>query len=297
MKFSICIPCYNAEKTIEKTILSAINQNFEDYNIIVSDNGSTDSTVEILNKFKDKIQVISESHTPSSWENHNRCLVNSSSDYIVFCHSDDHLKSDALHKYDNILNLRGNPNKYVLWGRSYYRDFKVHWDKSGINLDQTLSGIDLFKVFINSGLTPSGTCYSRKSFADLNGFYSLEHLIPSDMVSYWKLILDHFEFEMSSRIFFIRNLASSAVEKNFLLENQIRAIDNAYREAFSDNPEYKRFIRQLFKKGSDQLISDICLINNEVLEKSEVIKRVFKNTLKKPSKKNFSRLYKYYKWT
>ena len=44
---SICIPVYNAEKYIEKTIKSILNQTFKDFELIVFDNCSTDSTLKI----------------------------------------------------------------------------------------------------------------------------------------------------------------------------------------------------------------------------------------------------------
>jgi len=47
---SICIPTYNAEKTIEKTLQSILNQTYRNLEIIIVDNASTDSTLRTLNK-------------------------------------------------------------------------------------------------------------------------------------------------------------------------------------------------------------------------------------------------------
>ena len=62
-RVSIIIPCYNAEKHIEKCIKSIINQTYKNIEIIAIDDGSQDNTLEILNKFKEKdkrINVISK---------------------------------------------------------------------------------------------------------------------------------------------------------------------------------------------------------------------------------------------
>ena len=52
--FSIIIPLYNKEKFIENTIQSVLGQSFEDFELIVVNDGSTDTSLELVNKLKDK---------------------------------------------------------------------------------------------------------------------------------------------------------------------------------------------------------------------------------------------------
>ena len=54
MKISIVTVCYNASKAIEETLLSVINQTYEDVEYIVIDGGSTDGTVDIIKKYSGK---------------------------------------------------------------------------------------------------------------------------------------------------------------------------------------------------------------------------------------------------
>ena len=60
--FSIIIPCFNVEDTVEKTISSVLNQTFESYEIIAVNDGSTDNTLEILKAFAGKpfLKIISQ---------------------------------------------------------------------------------------------------------------------------------------------------------------------------------------------------------------------------------------------
>ena len=54
MNLSIIVPAYNVEKYVVNTLDSCLNQNFDDYEIIIVDDGSTDSTPDILDVYAEK---------------------------------------------------------------------------------------------------------------------------------------------------------------------------------------------------------------------------------------------------
>lgn len=58
MLLSIAIPVYNGSKTLEQTLLSVVNQSGSDYEIVISDNASTDNTQEIVGKYMAKYPYI-----------------------------------------------------------------------------------------------------------------------------------------------------------------------------------------------------------------------------------------------
>jgi glycosyltransferase involved in cell wall biosynthesis len=59
-KVSIVIPVYNSEKFLENSIKSLLNQTYQDIEIICVNDGSTDSSFEILKKFANRIKIINQ---------------------------------------------------------------------------------------------------------------------------------------------------------------------------------------------------------------------------------------------
>ncbi|MDD2823216.1 MAG: glycosyltransferase family 2 protein [Candidatus Daviesbacteria bacterium] len=58
MKISILVPCHNEEKSIKRCLLSCLNQSKKADQIVVVNDGSTDKSLEILKKFKEKITIV-----------------------------------------------------------------------------------------------------------------------------------------------------------------------------------------------------------------------------------------------
>ena len=56
IKVSILIPCYNAERWIIQCIESALDQTYEQTEIIVVDDGSTDNSLEMIKSFGDRVK-------------------------------------------------------------------------------------------------------------------------------------------------------------------------------------------------------------------------------------------------
>lgn len=105
-KVSIIIPVYNCEKYIRKCLDSVIKQDFKDYEVLVINDGSTDTTESIVNEYIQKCnnvrQYINENHGVSFSRNYG--IQHSDSEYLVFVDADDILKENYLNTLVSNIN-------------------------------------------------------------------------------------------------------------------------------------------------------------------------------------------------
>ena len=92
-KFTVAVSCYNIEKYVERAINSVLNQTFTDYELIVVDDCSTDSTVEIVkNMQNEKIEIYSGTkNSGTAGATRNIAIDKAKGEYIIFLDGDDSL--------------------------------------------------------------------------------------------------------------------------------------------------------------------------------------------------------------
>ncbi len=104
-KITIITVLYNAVSTSEETVLSVINQNFDDFEYIIVDGGSTDGTLDVIKKHQDKITLWISEQDKGIYDAMNKGIKLAKGEYIYFINSGDILielpileltKSDAV---------------------------------------------------------------------------------------------------------------------------------------------------------------------------------------------------------
>lgn len=94
LKISIITVCYNAGKTIEKTIKSVVGQTFPNIEYIVVDGKSEDHTLDVVNAYASRItQIISEPDR-GIYDAMNKGIRISTGDFLLFLNADDYLVDD-----------------------------------------------------------------------------------------------------------------------------------------------------------------------------------------------------------
>ena len=161
-KVSIGMPIYNVEKFIRKSIESILSQTYSNFELIISDNASTDKTSEICEEYKKKDPRIRYFHHPKNrgptW-NFNFVLKEAKSKYFMWAAADDIRHPEFIEK--NIQVLQTHENVICSMSKAEFYELE----------DESLTKIDLaFKNFVRKlrtsmkppGIYPLTGTYDQK---------------------------------------------------------------------------------------------------------------------------------------
>lgn len=88
---SVCIPTYNTGRYLPFAIESVLRQDFQDYELIICDDASTDNTAEICQSYRDpRIRYIQTAGKSGQSGNFNRCLNEARGEFVTLLHADDY---------------------------------------------------------------------------------------------------------------------------------------------------------------------------------------------------------------
>lgn len=109
------MPTFNSEATIRETIDSILAQTYEDWELLITDDASSDNTVDVIKKtygYDGRIKVYSNELNGGAAEARNNSIKMASGDFVAFLDSDDLWKPDKLQSQidfmENNLDLNGN---------------------------------------------------------------------------------------------------------------------------------------------------------------------------------------------
>ncbi len=94
-RISVIIPTCNNEDSIEKCLKSVLNQSYQNLDVIVINDGSTDKTDEVLEKYKDRVQIYKKQNEGVA-SARNLGLEKCNTKYLFFVDADDYLEEDAI---------------------------------------------------------------------------------------------------------------------------------------------------------------------------------------------------------
>ena len=109
-KVSVLIPTYNYAHYLDETIQSVLDQSFQDFELVIVDNHSTDNTEELVKKYlaDTRISYYKNPKNLGLVGNWNQCLLYAKGDYIKYLCADDKLHPEMLAKYVSVMEQYPN---------------------------------------------------------------------------------------------------------------------------------------------------------------------------------------------
>ena len=233
---SVIIPIYNGEKTIRETIESVLNQTFKDFELIAVDDGSTDQTVEIINRIQDsRIKLFSYPNAGLS-TSRNRGIAKASGEYISFIDADDLWTADKLES--QLKALQENPQAAVAYSWTDCIDESGKFLRRGgyINVTDDVYERLLLIDFVEGG---SNVLIRKHVFAEVGGFDESFNAVEDwDM---WLRLASHYRFvTVPSRQIFYRQSVNSMSTN--VLKMEVASLRIIERE-FAKAPEWLKMLK------------------------------------------------------
>lgn len=98
-KVTIIMPVYNGAKTLERAVSSILNQTYHNWQLLILDDGSTDQTLEVANRFQDmRVQVLTDGQHKGIAARLNQAVSLATGKYIARMDSDDFSYPERLSK-------------------------------------------------------------------------------------------------------------------------------------------------------------------------------------------------------
>lgn len=120
MKISIVMPSYNQDKFVEAAILSVLNQDYKNKEILFVDGGSNDRTMEIVEKYRDELDFIVSEKDEGQSDALHKGFSNATGDILTWLNTDDLLLPGALKEVADAFNK--NPRRSWLLGNVVWID-------------------------------------------------------------------------------------------------------------------------------------------------------------------------------
>lgn len=229
-KVSVIIPTYNRSHLLERAIRSVLKQTFQDFELIVVDDGSTDETYKIIDIFDLEIYYIRHDKNKGVSAARNTGLKYSKGTYIAFLDSDDEWLPQKLEKQIKVFE-NGSDKLGVV-----YSGYSVETIPDEPIIPQYRGNI-LHYVLLDNCVGSATNPLILKNCFDKAGLFD-EDLPALNDWDMWIRIGQHYDFEFIPEILACYHPQTVSISKNIkALKFALRIIFRKYNHLFKNLPE------------------------------------------------------------
>lgn len=240
--FSIVIPLYNKAKSIALTLQCILAQSFQEFEIIIVDDGSTDNSTSVVKYFSDsRIRLIKKSNG-GVCSARNVGILNSNYDFIALLDADD--RWDVEYLFEQRKLIEEFPLA-AMWGTNF-APFKN-------NVEEILyTGLsDNFRGYVQnyfgfkhySDLFCSSSVVIRKSIFEVTGMFDTRIRYSEDLDMWYRIILNFpVVFDARILVHYMQDAENRALERKFRLKDSLLYYVSKYDDYCEQNIVFSRFI-------------------------------------------------------
>lgn len=325
VKVSVVIPVYNVESYLEDCLNSVLHQTLTDIEVICVNDGSTDKSLSILEKYakKDKRLTIVNQENMGHAVATNVGMTYTTGEYLFLMDSDDIIEFNALEL--TYKKAKENDVDFVIFKAINYDNAEgKYYETKSYSMKEVYSQVqdkvfsyeDVKDLIFTMSVTPWSKLYNRKFILENNISFP-EGLIFDDNIFFWEALFNAKRIVFLNEFLFIRRFYSTSstnngdlrfldsieinnliwktfrkfnhfdYHKNYLYNSKILSIYNRYTKI---KDEYKDIFFHEMKKAYMMILNDEDLFNDFLENVSENNKKLFFQVLSTENSSDFELL-------
>jgi glycosyltransferase involved in cell wall biosynthesis len=243
-RVSVILPVYNGATTIRKTIVSALQQTFSDFELIVIDDGSHDSTLSVLDEFRDRRLIVRAYSNAGPATSRNRGLNFANGEMVAFLDADDVWSADKLES--QLAALDEHPEAALAYVWTDYidgADRLIHRGQHPCNSGWVLDSL-LLSNFLE---TCSNPMVRRDAITECGGFD--ESLIAGEDWDMWLRLAMRYPFAVVKRPLVLYRVHPGSTSSSDVLRLEhccLEVIERAFRRANAPQNLKRQSIANLY---------------------------------------------------
>lgn len=250
IKFSIIIPAYNASEFIKNTLDSIKNQTYKNYEVLVTNDGSTDNTESVLKEYKKinpefPIDFATQKNSGVSLARNN-AILRATGNYIAFLDQDDWWFPEKLLKAADVLN--SDLNIDVL----YHEAIPVGWGGVNIFLKSRAlrEPVYLDLLFNGNKIGISTAVVKRDKLLEIGGF-SPNHIYAEDYELWLRVARQDANFyylpDFLSKYVWREDSESNKIEN--MIREKLEIVEHNYRLVLEEKEYNKKYLNNKYKRA------------------------------------------------
>lgn len=231
IKISVIVPVYNTEKYIEKCISSILNQNYKGFELILINDGSTDNSYEICNRFaqKDKRVIVLNQQNQGVSAARNVGIKKATGEWCCFVDSDDWVEPNYFTAFlknqlsrDNLIvqEVKRNINQKYKVSKNY--NYKTH------TIENLMKNLNENSVFFNG--YPFCKLYNLNLIKSKNITFKQHLKIGEDLIFYLEYLKHIKTITFINSAHYVYNYVETSASYKFYTFEQLSSFLNEYQK-------------------------------------------------------------------